>query len=144
MSGQRLHNLETINRSMRGNRHGRVGDKCPVATIAAALADSATKELLPDDRSETLPAFRGVIRFPPIPLSDRRPKPTFSIIELDLPLFDCHGIKKCCQVNACSTRCTRPVLVDVGGSGSSTIFDIGTILDTRGSAVGGISRGGHE
>ena len=58
--------------------------------------------------------------------------------------YDCHGIKKCCQVNACSTRCTRPVLVDVGGSGSSTIFDRGTILDTRGSVVGGISRGGHE
>jgi hypothetical protein len=58
--------------------------------------------------------------------------------------YDCHGIKKCCQFNACSTRCTRPVLVDVGGSGSSTIFDRGTILDTRGSAVGGISRGGHE
>jgi hypothetical protein len=49
--------------------------------------------------------------------------------------YDCHGIKKCCQVNACSTRCTRPVLVDVGGSGSSTIFELDLPLFPNNDAV---------
>jgi hypothetical protein len=71
MSGQRLQNLETINRSMRGNRHGRVGVIGGNDDFSNSRTGISRGALMPLDK-------------PPLLIADRSSS-IFSITELPAP-----------------------------------------------------------